>query len=254
LGLRIPNTIYIHGLLLTRSGVKLSKSLGNAPSPLPLIERYSLDALRYYMAREVSIGDDGTFTPNQFVERINNDLVNNYGNLLNRTLSMIKKYYDGIIPAYVEPKGELTRKIYQDVKLYFKEYETQMDLYNITKGADAAMKLIDLGNKYIEDQAPWTLAKSEETKDELAETMYALCEVLRIGSIILRPILVDKSVEALTQLNIPEEFTKYSSVLDIGKLGGVVTHKGEQLFPRLDKEIETKFLEDLIDGRSEGQS
>lgn len=251
LKLRIPDTIYIHGLLLTRSGVKLSKSLGNAPSPLPLIERYSLDALRYYMVREISIGDDGAFTPKQFVERINNDLVNNYGNLLNRSLSMVKKYYDGVIPAYKEPKGELTKTIYQQVNLYLKEYETQMDSYNITKGADAAMKLLNLGNKYIEDQAPWTLAKSEDTKGELAETMYTLCEVLRIGSIILRPFLVEKSVEALRQLNIPPELTTFASTNEIGKLGGIKTEKGEQLFPRLDREVEMKFLADLIDSRSE---
>jgi len=249
LNLRIPDTIFIHGLLLTRSGVKLSKSLGNAPSPLPLIDRYSLDALRYYMVREVPIGDDGSFTPKQFIERINNDLVNNYGNLLNRSLSMIKKYYDGVVPVYVEPKGELTRKIYQDINLYLKEYELQMDAYNITKGADAAMKLINLGNKYIEDQAPWTLAKSENTKAELAETIYALCEVLRIGSIILRPFLVEKAPEALKQLNVPPELTKYDSIREIGKLGGVITNKGEQLFPRLDREVETKFLAELIDGR-----
>jgi len=248
LGLRIPNTIYIHGLLLTRSGVKLSKSLGNAPSPLPLIERYSLDALRYYMIREVPIGDDGTFTPKQFVERTNNDLVNNYGNLLNRSLSMIQKYFQGIVPIYSKPTGELTKKIYNDIQLYVNEYQNQMDSYNITKAADAAMKLVDLGNKYIEDQAPWTLAKSEDKKLELAETMYTLCEILRIGSILLRPFLVEKAPEALSQLNVPPALRKYDSISNIGKLGGVQIHKGEQLFPRLDKDKEMKFLEDLIDG------
>lgn len=89
LNLRCPDTVYIHGLLLTRSGVKLSKSLGNAPSPQPIIERYGLDALRYYDASEVKFGEDGTFTPNQFIDRINADLVNNYGNLVNRTLGMM---------------------------------------------------------------------------------------------------------------------------------------------------------------------
>lgn len=250
LGLRLPDTIYIHGLLLTRSGVKLSKSLGNAPSPLPLIERYSLDALRYYMVREVQIGEDGTFTPKQFIERINNDLVNNYGNLLNRTISMIKKYYDGVIPQYKEPSNLATITLYKNIEETIKTYEADMDIYNLTKGASDVLSLLDLGNKFIQDSTPWVLAKDPNKKDLLDETMYVLVEVLRIGSILLKPILVTKADEALNQLNIPAELKEYNSIHTIGKLGGIKNNQPSVLFPRLDTEKEFSYLTELIDGPS----
>ncbi len=247
LGLRLPDHVYVHGLLLTRSGVKLSKSLGNAPSPLPLIEHYGLDSLRYYMVREVPIGEDGTFTPKQFVDRINMDLVNSYGNLLNRTLSMIAKYFDGVIPAYKEPAAQAVKQAYTDLDLYLNQYESEMDAYDVTKGADSAINLINIGNKLIEVEAPWVLAKDPDKKDELAETMYVLAEVLRVGSIMLRPFLVTKAEEALTQLNVPEEERKYQSIRTFGKLGGIHIGTPSQLFPRLDKDKEMAYLADLID-------
>ncbi len=247
LGIRLPDHVYVHGLLLTRSGVKLSKSLGNAPSPLPLIERYGLDSLRYYMVREVPIGDDGTFTPKQFVDRINMDLVNSYGNLLNRTLSMINKYFDGVIPEYKEPNNSNVKKAYQDISLYISQYEDFMDKFNVTRGADTAITLINVGNKLIEDQAPWALAKDESKKDELKETMYVLVEILRVGSIMLRPFLVNKAEEALNQMNCPEEERKYSTIHQVGKLSNVKLNPLSQLFPRLDKEKEMNYLADLID-------
>jgi methionyl-tRNA synthetase len=247
LGLRLPDHVYVHGLLLTRSGVKLSKSLGNAPSPLPLIDRYGLDELRYYMIREVPIGEDGTFTPSQFVNRINMDLVNSYGNLLNRTISMIDKYLGGIVPEYQEPSSALVKKAYSDVTLYINQYEAQMDAFDVTKGADTAITLINIGNKLIEDEAPWTLAKDPSKAGELKETMYVLAEILRIGSILLRPFLVLKSDEALDQLNVPKEDRTYQSIRVIGKLGGVKLNEAKPLFPRLDKDKEMEYLANLID-------
>ncbi len=251
LGLRLPDTIYIHGLLLTRSGVKLSKSLGNAPSPLPLIERYSLDALRYYMAREMVIGEDGTFTPKQFVERINADLVNNYGNLLNRTLGMVKKYFNGVVPVYKEIDDENIKNLYSNVNKYLDEYEKAMDVYDVTKGATNAMYLLDLGNKFIEVQAPWILAKDPSKKDVLEQSMYALEEVLRIGSIILQPFLVTKAKLALEQLNVPTSLQDYSTVRTIGKMSNITNNPASQLFPRLDVTKEMEYLTELIDGKAE---
>lgn len=152
LNLRCPDTVYIHGLLLTRSGVKLSKSLGNAPSPQPIIERYGLDALRYYDASEVKFGEDGTFTPNQFIDRINADLVNNYGNLVNRTLGMMSKYTSGIIPMYNEPVLDETKKLLVSLKEDKDCYFSEFDKYNVTKALQYVAKIGDLGNKYIDPQ------------------------------------------------------------------------------------------------------
>lgn len=247
LGLRLPNHVYVHGLLLTRSGVKLSKSLGNAPSPLPLIDRYGLDSLRYYMIREVPIGEDGTFTPKQFVDRINMDLVNSYGNLLNRTLSMIAKYDGGVIPEYKEPKSDNVKKAYTDIDLYINQYQDQMDKFDVTKGADTAISLINVGNKLIELEAPWVLAKDPSKKEELDETMYVLSEILRVGSILLRPFLVIKADEALKQINVPEAYFKYETVFDHKGLSEVKNNPAVQLFPRLNKDEEMKYLADLID-------
>ncbi|CDE16157.1 MAG TPA: methionine--tRNA ligase [Firmicutes bacterium] len=247
LGLRTPDVVYIHGLLLTRSGVKLSKSLGNAPSPLPLIDRYGLDTLRFYMAREVKLGDDGTFTPNQFVERTNMDLVNNYGNLINRTVSMIAKYYGGKIPSYAEPIMDTTKELYADIEKGIADYEKAFDSYEVTNAARIAIEMLDKGNKYIEVQAPWALSKGGET-EKLAETMYVLAEIIRVGSIMLRPILVEKADVTLGMLGLPEELTKYDSIHNHTSLGGLETKKGELLFPRLDKEAEVDYLSKLIDG------
>lgn len=247
LGLRCPDVVYIHGLLLTRGGVKLSKSLGNAPSPLPLIERYGLDALRFYMAREMKIGEDGTFTPKQFVERTNSDLTNNYGNLVNRTVSMIAKYYEGTIPTYAEPVMETTKQLYKDIEMYIADYEKVMDKFDITDGARIAIELIDLGNKFIEVQAPWTLSKNGED-EKLKETIYVLAEIIRIGSILLRPVLVEKADVALDMIGAKDDLTKYESIHDHNLISGLVTHKGDLLYPRLDKDVEIEYLTKLIDG------
>jgi methionyl-tRNA synthetase len=199
------------------------------------------------MIREVPIGEDGTFTPSQFVNRINMDLVNSYGNLLNRTISMIDKYLGGIVPEYQEPSSALVKKAYSDVTLYINQYEAQMDAFDVTKGADTAITLINIGNKLIEDEAPWTLAKDPSKAGELKETMYVLAEILRIGSILLRPFLVLKSDEALDQLNVPKEDRTYQSIRVIGKLSGVKLNEAKPLFPRLDKDKEMEYLANLID-------
>lgn len=247
LGLPAPDTVFIHGLLMTRSGVKLGKSLGNAPSPKPLIERYGLDCLRYYDLREVQVGEDGTFTPNQFVDRINADLVNNYGNLVNRTLGMMKKYFDSVIPSYREPKITETIELYPSMKNLTVEYVNQYNKYDITKALAAALKIGDLGNKYIDTTAPWILAKDETKRADLEEVLYTLSEVIRVMSILLSPVLIKKAPLALSFFNIPDELKTMESIDQIGKLSGIKTVIGEPLYPRLDRAIETEFLIKLID-------
>lgn len=248
LNLRCPDTVYIHGLLLTRSGVKLSKSLGNAPSPQPIIERYGLDALRYYDASEVKFGEDGTFTPNQFIDRINADLVNNYGNLVNRTLGMMSKYTSGIIPMYNEPVLDETKKLLVSLKEDKDCYFSEFDKYNVTKALQYVAKIGDLGNKYIDSTTPWILAKDPSKKKELEEVLYTLCEIIRTMSVLYKPVLVEKAQIALEFYNIPSELQTMDSLNEYGKLGGIQTNTGSPLFPRLDRNTETEFLVKLIDG------
>lgn len=248
LNLREPNKVIVHGLLLTKSGVKLSKSLGNALSPYPLIERYGVDALRYYMVREIELGNDGNFTPEQFVDRVNSDLANSYGNLVNRTLSMLNKYNQGIIPEYKTPTNEFTIKLYEDIESKLISYNSYMEDLKITEGAATAIELINLGNKYFDDIAPWSQAKNGNI-ELLNECLYAACEIIRIGSIILSPMIPIKTIDALNQENIPENLRTLQSTNIIGKLSSIKINELKPLFPRLKKDDEIKFLTELIDGK-----
>ena len=247
LDIRQPDKVLVHGLLLTKSGVKLSKSLGNALSPYPLIEKYGVDSLRYYMVREIRFGDDGNFTPTQFVDRLNSDLANSYGNLVNRTLSMMNKYFDGVIPQYEEPVSDITKKVYENIEEKLTQYNAFMEDLKITDGAEKAIELVNLGNKYFDDMAPWTLAKEGNTA-LLKECLYAASEIIRIGSIILSPMIPTKSKEALDQENVPEELRTLDSTHTIGKLSNIKIGELTALFPRLKKDDEVKYLTELIDG------
>ena len=249
LNLREPDRVIVHGLLLTKSGVKLSKSLGNAISPYPLIEKYGVDSLRYYMVREIRFGEDGNFTPAQFVDRLNSDLANSYGNLVNRTLSMINKYFEGVIPEYAEPTNDITRKLYQDIEEKLIQYNAFMEDLKITEGAEKAIELVNLGNKYFDDIAPWTQAKNNNIV-LLKECLYAAAEIIRIGSIILSPMMPSKTTDALNQENVPEELRTLASTHAIGKLSGIHINSLSALFPRLKKDDEIKYLTELIDGPS----
>lgn len=246
LGLRLPDHILVHGLLVTRSGVKLSKSLGNAPQPKPIIDRYGVDALRYYMVRAVNFGEDGMFTPSLFVNLTNTDLANGYGNLVNRTIAMIRKFTAGTIPVWAQPASPLTAKLYGEISLLVAQYETEMDAYNVTKGSETAMGIVGAANKYIDDMAPWKLDK-EGNRDAVAETMLTLANAIRTASVLLSPFLVTKAAAALDELNVPADLRDFARLADFKALGGIEVNDPIPLFPRLDKEAEIKWLENLID-------
>lgn len=250
LGLRLPDTVYIHGLLLTKSGVKLSKSLGNAPSPYPIIERYGLDALRYYDARENAFHSDGNFTPQMFVDRINMDLVNNYANLVNRTINMVKKYFQGQLPKFLPGrinKLSQTSELIDTMNQQTKEYMKNFDDFNVNKAMQNAMNIVDKANKYIELTTPWTLSKEGKT-DELSEVMFFLCEAIRVSSLLLRPSLINKSNEALDLINCPEEYRSFKTLSKHYCMSKVIVKDPIHLYPRLDVEKEVEFLVKLIDG------
>lgn len=249
LNLRLPDHILVHGLLVTRSGVKLSKSLGNAPQPKPLNDRYGIDCLRYYMVRAVNFGEDGMFTPDLFVNLVNTELANGYGNLVNRTLSMIDKYCGGIVP-HLTQENDFTKKLLADIDLHVQGYFQHMDKFEVTKGSEEAIQVSLIANKYIDDMAPWKEAK-EGNRAKVDETMAALAHAIRVSSVLLQPFLVTKAKQALDELNVPEDARDFASIDKFDVMNGIKTNQPVPLFPRLKKDEEIAWLRQLIDGKAE---
>ncbi len=246
LGLRKPDRVFVHGLLMMKDE-KMSKSKGNVVYVEPLIERYGVDAVRYYMAREIAFGMDGSFTPEQFVERTNNDLANDFGNLLNRTLGMLGKYYGGVVSKrYEDELDDLDRALLKEAKNTVSLYEEYFDDLKVTEAIAAAMDLVAKANKYIQDKAPWALAKDESKEHSLSNAMNVLCSVIYLAGMLLSPVLVDKSPALFDQLGIPAEKRTYQDAVGLTSLEGTKTNKGEPLFPRLDAKAETEYIAALM--------
>lgn len=244
LDLPLPDREFVHGLLMTKDG-KMSKSKGNTIDPYPLIERYGVDAVRYYLVREVSFGSDGQFTPEQFIERINMDLANNLGNLLNRTVSMINKYYDGVIPEFQKEVNPFDKELETLIEETIKEYENNFDNLHMTEAVSSVMKLVSRANKYIDETMPWVLAK-EGKKLELASSMTHLIRVLYIAGILLHPVLTRKADLLLDQIGVDKAKRTYKSIENDKLLNGVKVQKGEQLFPRLDEPLEVEYIVSMM--------
>ena len=247
LGLRKPDRELIHGLLMMKDS-KMSKSKGNVVDPYPLVERYGVDAVRYYLAREITFGQDGSFTPEQFVERINADLANSFGNLLNRTISMINKYFQGVIPTYQGKVTEFDGDLESTVEMAIKNYEHLFDDLKITEAITAAMDIVYRANKYIDETMPWALAKDPEKSKDLASVMNHLANAIYTAAMLLKPVLVKASDKAFAQLGIEGDLLDYQNVYKFGCIGGQTVNKGEPLFPRLDATIEVAFIQDLMTG------
>ena len=250
LGLRKPNRVFVHGLLMMKDG-KMSKSKGNAISAYPLIERYGVDAVRYYMVSEVPFGENGTFTPEQFVMRVNQDLANNFGNLLNRTVSMISKYFGGVIPAYEGEINPTDKELHDLCEKTVVAYEALNDDLKVTEAYAEVMNLVGRANKYIEENAPWALAKDPSKQKELASVMAHLAHVLFVAGMLLKPIFVTKSEKVFDQLGVTKELRAYDEVRHFGVLNGLTVGKGEPLFPRLDVEKEIAAITEMMNGPKE---
>lgn len=242
LDLPLPEKVYAHGWIVMKDG-KMSKSKGNVVYPDMLIERYGLDALRYYLLRAIPFGNDSVFTPEDFVARVNYDLANDLGNLLNRTIAMINKYCGGVVPKYASLVTEFDSELSTTAANVIGKYHKAMDNMEFSVALQEIWVLISRANKYIDETEPWNLAKDEDKKAELNSVMVHLAESLRISALLLQPILTESPKEIFEQLglkttNMGIEEIRFGEFPE----GTKVISKGQPIFPRLDTEEEVAYI------------
>lgn len=248
LDLPLPKKVFAHGWILMKDG-KMSKSKGNVMDPNVLIDRYGLDAARYYLMRELPFGSDGVFTPEAFVERTNYDLANDLGNLVNRTISMINKYFDGELPACQGPQHELDAEMEQMALDTVKAYHESMENLQFSVALATVWKFISRTNKYIDETTPWVLAKDETQKDMLGNVMTHLVENIRFAAVLLRPFLTNAPYQIFEQLNINNQaLHEFDSLSQYGHLTEpiTVTEKPTPIFPRLDVAAEVEYIKESM--------
>ena len=237
LDLPLPKKVYGHGWLIV-DGDKMSKSKGNVIDPIGLIDEFGADAIRYFLLREINLGQDGNFSRDALIGRINSDLANDLGNLLHRTLSMTLKFQDGVVLA---PAGEsdVDRALKAEARETVAFFEKNMEEMQLSLTIKKVWAFISRANKYIDETAPWALAKDPAKEQELANVLYNLTEALRVISVLISPFLPTTAVRIWQQLGLAQDFASVRTE-DIEQWGGVPAglHVGtpEQLFPRIEVE------------------
>ena len=248
LDLPLPKKIFAHGFIMMKDG-KMSKSKGNVVYPEMLIERYGLDATRYFLLRELPFGSDGVFSPESFVERTNFDLANDLGNLLNRTVSMINKYFDGVIPSKNVEATEFDATLIDFASDVRVKYEESMEKMQFSVVLSDVWSLVSRTNKYIDETQPWVLAKDEADAAKLGAVMKNLAESLRHIAVMLQPFMTVAPKKIAEQLGLNESLLSWESISTFGNViadGTKVVEKGTPIFPRLDKDEEVAYIREQM--------
>ena len=242
LDIKLPERLIAHGWFVMKDG-KMSKSKGNVIYPEMLVERFGLDPLRYYLMRSLPVGSDGTFTPEDYVARINYELANDLGNLLNRTVAMINKYFGGQVPAYVENVTTFDADLAKVVEENIAEYHKQMNAVDYPRALEAVWNIISRTNKYIDETAPWVLAKEDGDKEQLAAVMAHLAASLRVVAHLIQPFMMNTSNAIMEQLGLDLDFDLENLSLAGFPENVTVVAKGTPIFPRLDMDEEIAYIQ-----------
>lgn len=243
LGLEMPKELFAHGWLLMKDS-KMSKSTGNVIYPETLVDRYGLDAVRYYLMRAMPYGNDGNFTPEDFVNRLNYDLANDLGNLLNRTVAMINKYQGGQLPAFKSGVTEFDADLEQTAAEVITTYHDLMNQMHFADALAEIWKLVARTNKYIDETEPWKLAKDDAASDQLAAVMAHLAASLRVIATLISPVMTHAPKEIFAQLGLdPATLSMENLALADLPAGKQVVAKGTPIFPRLDTDEEVDFIQ-----------
>ena len=255
LGLPLPKKIFAHGWYLMKEG-KMSKSKGNVIYPETLVERYGLDATRFYLLHEMGVGNDAVFTPEGFVQLVNSELANDLGNLLNRTVAMMNKYFQGQVPT----EGLEATAVDADYDAYVKEqmaaYYQAMDAMSLSAALSHVMAIVSRTNKYIDETMPWVLVKEEATLGQLGSVMNHLAEALRLVAHLSRPFMTQAPAKIFEQLGLNDQMDLDFTQLVYGAFpaGASVVAKGTPIFPRLDAELEVTYIQEAMAAGKPGAS